>query len=109
AFRREAHPDRAGGGEGEVVLDALADPVRYRAGMARRRLDADRRVQIEELENRPEAVVAHIGDRTAAEFVPAAEVRMGVVRMVRAVQRRTEPQVPVETRGNGRPLGRQRR
>src|SRR5262249_55540135 len=56
----------------------------------------------EELEERPEAVMAHVGEGAAAELVPAAEIGVGVVGVVRAVPRRAEPQVPIEAGGHGR-------
>src|ERR1700690_4423597 len=59
--------------------------------------DHDRGFQLEEGENRPETVMAHIGERAAAELIPAAEHSMGVVRMIRAVQRGPQPQLPVKT------------
>ncbi len=106
---RESHANRAGGGERVVVLDPPADVVRNRADVAGCRFDADRGFQVEELENRPEAVMTHVGDRPAAELIPAAEIGVSVVGVIRAIQRRAEPEGPVETRGDGRRVGRQGR
>src|ERR1035437_6937094 len=44
--------------------------------------------------------MAHIGQRPAAELIPAAEHGMGVVRMIWPVQRGPEPQLPVKALGD---------
>src|SRR6185437_6202661 len=86
AFGREPESNRACRRERKVVFDSLADVVGNAADMARGGFDADRRIQIEELKNGPEAVVPHVGDRPAPELIPAAEIGVRVVGMIRAVQ-----------------------
>src|SRR5580693_802516 len=44
--------------------------------------------------------MTHVGDRSGAELIPAAEIGVSVVGVIRAIERRAEPEVPVETRGN---------
>ena len=51
----------------------------------------------------------HVGNRPAAELVPAAKDRVRVVRMIGPRQRRSQPQVPVEVLRHGRRIGRDRR
>ena len=65
-------------------------------------LDGDAEVQLGE--DGPQAVDPHVGHRAAAEVVPAAEDRVRVVRVIGAVQRGPQPEVPVEALGNRRPV-----
>src|SRR5689334_15572131 len=50
----------------------------------------------------------HISNRPAAEFVPAAEIGMGVVWVIGAIQRWAEPKSPVEVLRHCRGVARQR-
>jgi hypothetical protein len=63
-----------------------------RADVAGTRFDADRGVKIEELEDGPKAVMAHVGQRAAAEIVPTAKHHVGVVRMIGTVGAGPKPE-----------------
>ena len=64
-------------------------------------LDPRRGAQVEGAEGELKPVAAEVGDRTAAEVVPAPPVA-GMVepRLVGTGRRRAEPEVPVEAGGN---------
>src|SRR4051812_24140217 len=73
--------------------------------MARCGFDADGSSEVEELKERPETVMAHIGNGAAAEIVPAAEIGVSVVGMVRTIQGGAEPELPIKAGGDGRGFG----
>lgn len=66
----------------------------------------NRRIELQCLEDRPEAIIAHIGNRPCPEFIPAAKSAMRIVRMVIPHLGRPEPQIPVQALGNRRFFGR---
>ena len=42
--------------------------------------------------------MTHVGNGTAAELIPAAEIGVSVVGVIRPIERRAEPECPVEAR-----------
>ena len=90
-FGGEFEANGAGGRERVVVFYANGDVAGTRAKMAGPRFHRDGSVQLEKLEDGPEAIMPHVGQRAAAELIPAAEHGVGVVWMIGPVQRRPQP------------------
>src|SRR5437762_4413751 len=91
AFGREFEANGAGGREGVVVFYANSDVAGTRAKMAGPGIHRDGSIQLEHLEHGPETVMPHVGQRTAAELIPAAKHGVGVVWIIGPVQRRPQP------------------
>src|SRR5205814_4048571 len=88
----KSHANRAGSRKRIVVPDPQADLVGNRADVAGCRFDADRGIQVEELKDRPETVMAHVSDGPAAELVPASEIGVSIVGMIGAIQGWAQPE-----------------
>ena len=94
--------DSGSSGVGDFVL--LFDPcqVFYCPVLTSASFNAEGGGEIEYFENLVEAVMAHVAECSAAEIVPAAEYRMCVGRVERAVWDRSQPEVPVHAFGDAR-------
>src|SRR5262249_31903716 len=95
-FGRKPHTDCAGSREGIIVVDPMANMVRHGADVAGGGFDTDRGVELEQLKDGPKAVMAHIGNRPATELIPTTEICVCIVRVIRPVQRWTEPECPIK-------------
>src|SRR5882762_2999495 len=61
--------------------------------------------ELQGIEHRPQAVITHICHTSTAEIVPAAEYHISIVGMIGAAGFRPQPQIPIQTAGNGRSIG----
>jgi hypothetical protein len=78
--------------------------VNARPDLFARPLDACRPGKVQRLEDGRELVAAHVAQRPRAEVAPVAPSPGMVGGMVRALGRRTQPEVPVQSIGHGRHL-----
>src|SRR5215468_10826158 len=74
--------------------------------MAGTRFDWDRGVQVEKLEDRPETIMAHVRKGAAAKFIPATKYGVCIMRVIGSIERRTQPQCPIESLRDRRGFGR---
>src|SRR5260370_4839842 len=86
---------------GEIVMDDGGQRVSLFETLAGARFDTGRRFELQDAKNSVETVGTHVAESAATEIAPNAPDERQVRVVERTLRRRAEPEVPIETFGDG--------